>query len=65
MAETEAKSKKTKAKTSRETLLEAFKLMCTAKTLAEKYEANKEVTSNMCMRRHVGTKQFNLPAECI
>ena len=38
--------KNTKAlKTSKETLFEAFKLMCTAKTLAEKYEANKEVTS--------------------
>lgn len=31
--------------TSKETLLEGFKLMCTAKTLAEKYEENKEVTS--------------------
>lgn len=29
----------------KEVLLEAFELMCTAKTLAEKYEANKEVTS--------------------
>jgi 2-oxoisovalerate dehydrogenase E1 component len=38
--------KNTKAmKTSKETLFEAFKLMCTAKTLAEKYENNKEVTS--------------------
>ncbi len=38
--------KNTKAmKTSKETLFEAFKLMCTAKTLAEKYEDNKEVTS--------------------
>lgn len=32
-------------KVNKETLLEAFRLMCTAKTLAEKYEANKEVTS--------------------
>ncbi len=31
--------------TSKEMLLEGFKLMCTAKTLAEKYEENKEVTS--------------------
>ncbi|NVK65552.1 MAG: tungsten formylmethanofuran dehydrogenase [Flavobacteriales bacterium] len=31
--------------TSKETLLEGFKLMCTAKTMAEKYEENKEVTS--------------------
>ena len=38
--------KNTKAmKTSKETLFEAFKLMCTAKTLAEKYEDNKDVTS--------------------
>ena len=38
--------KNTKAmKTSKETLFEAFKLMSTAKTLAEKYEDNKEVTS--------------------
>jgi 2-oxoisovalerate dehydrogenase E1 component len=29
----------------KERLLEAFRLMCTAKTLAEKYEANKEVTA--------------------
>jgi 2-oxoisovalerate dehydrogenase E1 component len=30
---------------SKEVLLKAFELMCTAKTLAEKYEENKEVTS--------------------
>ena len=30
---------------SKEMLLKAFELMCTAKTLAEKYEENKEVTS--------------------
>jgi 2-oxoisovalerate dehydrogenase E1 component len=29
----------------KERMLEAFRLMCTAKTLAEKYEANKEVTA--------------------
>ncbi|MCT4561911.1 MAG: tungsten formylmethanofuran dehydrogenase, partial [Crocinitomicaceae bacterium] len=29
----------------KKTLLEAFRLMSTAKTLAEKYEANKEVTA--------------------
>jgi 2-oxoisovalerate dehydrogenase E1 component len=29
----------------KERMLEAFRLMCTAKTLAEKYEANKEVTT--------------------
>lgn len=32
-------------KTDKETLLKAFRLMCTAKTLAEKYEANKETTA--------------------
>ncbi|XOV69019.1 MAG: thiamine pyrophosphate-dependent enzyme [Fluviicola sp.] len=45
MGEATAKKKKSTIKTSNETLLEAFKLMCTAKTLAEKYEENKEVTS--------------------
>ena len=29
----------------KEKMLEAFRLMCTAKTLAEKYEANKEITA--------------------
>lgn len=42
----EIKEKKNaKVKTSKEVLFDAFKLMCTAKTLAEKYEANKEITS--------------------
>lgn len=45
MASTTEKSSVTEVRTSKETLLEAFKLMCTAKTLAEKYEENKEVTS--------------------
>lgn len=45
MAETQVKSAQSKVETPKEILLEAFKLMCTAKTLAEKYEANKEVTS--------------------
>jgi len=40
----EAKSKKN-ISTSKKTVFKAFELMCTAKTLAEKYEANKEVTS--------------------
>ena len=31
--------------TDKSTLLKAFRLMCTAKTLSEKYEANKEVTA--------------------
>jgi len=34
-----------KRKINQETLVDAFRLMCTAKTLAEKYEANKEITS--------------------
>lgn len=37
--------KKVDIATPKDVLLDAFKLMCTAKTLAEKYEANKEVTS--------------------
>lgn len=45
MGSTESKSKKNTVKTSKEILLEAFRLMCTAKTLAEKYEENKEVTA--------------------
>lgn len=36
---------KTTVNTPKEVLFDAFKLMCTAKTLAEKYEANKEITS--------------------
>ncbi len=43
MAETVAKEKK--GTVNKEVLLDAFRLMCTAKTMAEKYEANKEVTS--------------------
>ncbi|MBL1280617.1 MAG: tungsten formylmethanofuran dehydrogenase [Fluviicola sp.] len=42
---TAAKSKSSTNKISKETLLKAFHFMCTAKTLAEKYEANKEVTA--------------------
>ncbi len=45
MGETLAESKKANIKTSKETLLKAFRLMATAKTLAEKYEANKEITA--------------------
>ena len=39
------KSKKIDIKTSKEILLDAFKLMSTAKRLSEKYESNKEITS--------------------
>lgn len=45
MAETQQKSTQMNVKTPKEVLLKAFGLMCTAKTLAEKYEANKEVTA--------------------
>ena len=45
MEETAAKTTKKASKVSKENFLEAFKLMCTAKTLAEKYEANKEITA--------------------
>ena len=40
-----AKAKSPQNIVNKELLEEAFQLMCTAKTLAEKYEANKEVTS--------------------
>ncbi|PCH68534.1 MAG: tungsten formylmethanofuran dehydrogenase [Bacteroidetes bacterium] len=39
------KVKKEKSSLTKETLLEAWKLMCTAKSLAEKYEENASVTS--------------------
>ncbi len=45
MEETSVKSKKSSVKTAKTRLIEAFRLMCTAKTLTEKYEANKEVTA--------------------
>lgn len=45
MEETATKTTKKTSKVSKENFLEAFKLMCTAKTLAEKYEANKEITA--------------------
>ncbi|MCO5260480.1 MAG: thiamine pyrophosphate-dependent enzyme [Crocinitomicaceae bacterium] len=45
MAEATAKTVKNKVVTDEKTMLKAFELMATAKTLAEKYEANKEVTS--------------------
>ena len=45
MTEKVLKTQKRKAIMDKDVLLKAFKLMCTAKTLAEKYEDNKEVTS--------------------
>jgi len=45
MAEATVKKQNSKSTTEKETLLKAFELMATAKTLAEKYEANKEVTA--------------------
>ena len=45
MASSTAKTEAMESTTSKETLIEGFKLMCTAKTLAEKYEENKEITS--------------------
>lgn len=40
-----SKQKSHVVKTDKKILLEAFRLMATAKTMAEKYEANKEITS--------------------
>lgn len=45
MATAVSKDKSKQLKTDKKVLLEAFSLMATAKTMAEKYEANKEVTS--------------------
>ncbi len=45
MESSAANTEKMENITSKENLIEGFKLMCTAKTLAEKYEENKEVTS--------------------
>ena len=45
MGEPSSKTKKSNQQISKEILLEAFALMCTAKALTNKYEANKEVSS--------------------
>jgi 2-oxoisovalerate dehydrogenase E1 component len=45
MGETIVKSNRSSVKTAKEKLIEGFRLMCTAKTMAEKYEANKEITA--------------------
>ena len=45
MGDTLSTASNVAVKTTKETLLKAFELMSTAKTLAEKYEANKEVTA--------------------
>lgn len=45
MGKTDLKSTTGTIQTSTEILIKAFRLMCTAKTLAEKYEANKEITA--------------------
>jgi 2-oxoisovalerate dehydrogenase E1 component len=45
MGEPSSKTKKSEQQISKKILLEAFALMCTAKALTNKYEANKEVTS--------------------
>ena len=45
MNSAETKSKEMISQVANDELLKAFRLMCTAKTLAEKYEVNKEVTA--------------------
>jgi 2-oxoisovalerate dehydrogenase E1 component len=45
MNSVETKSKEMNSAVGEEVLLTAFRLMCTAKTMAEKYEDNKEITS--------------------
>ena len=44
------------------TLLKAFRLMCTAKTLAEKYEANKEITAKYVHATSRGHEAIQLAA---
>jgi len=45
MSTTIIKSEKQSEKVSKETIFKAFELMCTAKTMAEKYEAHKEISA--------------------
>ena len=45
MEKTLSKTDKKKSVLEKSILLKAFRLMCTAKTMAEKYEANKEITA--------------------
>lgn len=45
MEKTLSKQEENKVGLDKKTLEKAFRLMCTAKTLAEKYEANKEITA--------------------
>lgn len=45
MSKTTTTEEKLTSKTDKSQLIKAFEYMCTAKTLAEKYEANKEITS--------------------
>jgi 2-oxoisovalerate dehydrogenase E1 component len=45
MSDILTKTMVSKLRTGKDVLLKAFRLMATAKTLAEKYEANKEVTA--------------------
>ncbi|MBI1838439.1 MAG: tungsten formylmethanofuran dehydrogenase [Flavobacteriia bacterium] len=45
MSTTVIKSDKLVEKVSKETVFKAFELMCTAKTMAEKYEAHKEISA--------------------
>lgn len=45
MSDILSKTKESTTRTSKDVFLKAFSLMATAKTLAEKYEANKEVTA--------------------
>lgn len=45
MSETASRKKKTTIKTSKSEILRGFELMCTAKTMSEKYEENAKVTA--------------------
>lgn len=62
MATAVSKKKTKHLKTDKKVLLEAFRLMCTAKTLAEKYEDNKEVTSKYVHATSRGHEAIQLAA---
>jgi len=61
LQETTSESKKSQ-QVDKNTLLKAFRLMCTAKTLAEKYEANKEITAKYVHATSRGHEAIQLAA---
>lgn len=62
MAEAVKENTKSTPKTDKDTIKEAFKLMATAKTLAEKYEANAKVTAKYVHATSRGHEAIQLAA---